>query len=226
MKISSRTEICNLALMKIKQAPISDMEADSPQAKNCNLIFEQALSSLLSRACWSFALQSKKLKAIFDREKEIAEIKKKAEDEGDELDESQFNSVKYEYAYGYELPDDFLAVYQIYSGKRLLLDDALSPTPIYIFEHGKIMTNEKDVSIRYVKELDNITDLSPLFINCLTTYIAYLLNPLFEDNVSLRQLLYQEYEMLFEQALAADSKMNLKHCPRFSPLVAQHLGSF
>ena len=59
MKISSKIEICNLALARIEQSSISSYEdEDSMQAQYCRMSYEQSKSALLSQYSWSFAIDS------------------------------------------------------------------------------------------------------------------------------------------------------------------------
>lgn len=58
--MSSKIEICNLALGFLGEAPLADMDEQTPAAQFCKLYFRPALSELL-REHWNFATAREKL---------------------------------------------------------------------------------------------------------------------------------------------------------------------
>ena len=61
MKVSSSTEICNLALIQIKQRTIASLDDDSVQAKLIKQQYEHAKTYLLAGYEWNFAITNAEL---------------------------------------------------------------------------------------------------------------------------------------------------------------------
>lgn len=57
----SKLEVCNQALLLVKQPPIFDFENTTTQARNINLIYDRSFAHLLSSHYFNYALKSSEL---------------------------------------------------------------------------------------------------------------------------------------------------------------------
>lgn len=128
MKISSKVEICNLALARIEQNSISSFEEDtSVQGQFCRLSYEQSKSALLSQYKWTFAISS----AV--------------------LVKTEYNDAIKEYAYKYALPNGFLSFVALYDS----FDEEVkgsSYKPVYSLMENFLFTNVNNAKIKFIKD--------------------------------------------------------------------------
>lgn len=67
MPITSKTDVCNLALSEIGARRIVSIESDTtPEANSCRLHFDHAANTLLRRHHWNFAITRKTLSRLAD----------------------------------------------------------------------------------------------------------------------------------------------------------------
>lgn len=73
----------------------------------------------------------------------------------------------FEWDNAFDLPDDFLRMKSIY-------DDALikNTRHSYALEGSLLLTNESAVSIRYIKQVTDVTEFDPLFVEVLVLQLA------------------------------------------------------
>jgi hypothetical protein len=57
----SKTDICNMALVRVGAKTITNITDDSAEAKALNKVYEISLRSALSETCWNFAVKRKLL---------------------------------------------------------------------------------------------------------------------------------------------------------------------
>ena len=61
----SKTDLCNLALIKIGKARVIDIDTDeSQQATDLRLVYDFALAEIMAEADWSFAVFRQSLNKI------------------------------------------------------------------------------------------------------------------------------------------------------------------
>jgi len=85
----SETDICNLALMRIGQNPLSDITESSPTAIICRKYYEETRDELIRQHPWNFALGRKELSA-------------------------STTAPDFEFSYSFPLPADYLRVLSLY----------------------------------------------------------------------------------------------------------------
>ena len=184
MKISSKIEICNLALSRIGQNSISSLkDTSSVQAQFCNMIFEQAKSALLSQYNWTFAIVADKLNQIDNSEDTFKE-----------------------YDYKYALPEGFLRLVCLYNDTNDIIIQTPHTKPIFVLEGGFVFSDYPNCKLKYIKDIDNISIFSPLFIDCLVLDLAIRLTKLFNDSSTYLQQLQVEYITQLEKAKQSDCK--------------------
>ncbi len=155
MEITLPTHVCNLSLSRIgaKRLKYSDdTETDlaantTLQAIQCNLHYEQTVLALLRSNWWTFARKRKAL--VRDTE-----------------------TPPFEFTYQYVLPDDYLRPISIWENR--FQDDPLYGSMI---EDKKLLSNNTEVNLRYVRKVTNVTEFDPLFIEVLVLVLAKKLFP-------------------------------------------------
>lgn len=180
-KISSKAQICNLALCRIEQNSISSFENDdSVQAQFCRMIFEQSKASLLAQYNWTFA---------------IAEAK---------LQEVEIENLIKEYSHWYALPAEFLRLVGLYNGFGQEIIAITDLKPPYVIEGKFLKTDVTDCCLKFVEDVDEVSRFSSLFVDCLVLDLAIRLTKLFNSSSTYLQELYQEFLMQIEKAKIAD----------------------
>ena len=196
MKISSKIEICNLALARIEQSSISSFEnEDSMQAQYCRMSYEQSKSALLSSYTWTFAVNSAALtQVVYD------------------------DAIK-EFDYKYALPDGYLAFVALYNSFDMEVL-ASEYKPLYNLMGGYLYTDVDNAKIKYVKDIDTITSFSPLFIDCFVLDLATRLTRLFQSSGVYLQQFEQELNIALREAKAHDCRQISMGGLRAYPLLA------
>jgi len=104
--MSSNVEICNIALSRIGDTLITDLNENSKQARTCKLLYEPERDLLLHSHYWNFAMKRKSLAQLSE-------------------------APDFEYDYQYQLPTDYLRDRELYEstanyvieGDRLLINE-------------------------------------------------------------------------------------------------------
>jgi len=101
--------------------------------------------------------------------------------------------------YQYDLPGDHLRLIE-------LIDSDAD----YLLEGKKILCNEDEVSIRYVREISDPTFFPPYMIDAIACHLAYrLANKITEANTGLEQRMYLEYEAALLRAKQYDATQRI-----------------
>lgn len=182
MKISSKIEICNLALARIEQNSISSFENDSSvQGQFCRMVYEQSKSALLAQYNWTFAIYPAKLNQV-----------------DTELDEFK------EYSYKYTLPEGFLRLVSVYNNNEEELINITNRRKPFVLEGKYLFSDINNCKIKYIKDIDTVTDFSPLFIDCFVLDLAVRLTRIFNSSTTLQQQLLVEFSQAIEKAKISD----------------------
>ena len=158
--MASKIQICNMALSLIKAGPIVSLGEDSQEAESCNLWFETCLDDIFGNTEWKFLRAYKRLTQI-------------AQPEGQEY---------YTYAY----PADAAKVLAVMPSECAAIA-YLSDTPTQGIDYS-IMQGDtdrviacrcKDLTVCYIKDPDDITQLSPMLVLALAHKLAsYIAMPI------------------------------------------------
>ena len=62
----NQLELCNLALDKLGEPPITSIGASTPAAQACTRLYQPTLDALVRKYRWNFARKSVRLKAVFE----------------------------------------------------------------------------------------------------------------------------------------------------------------
>jgi hypothetical protein len=188
MKISSSIEVCNLALLKLGQNTISSLDDAIPQAQLCKYSYDQSKQSLLYQYPWSFATKEDNL--------------------------SQMVDATTRYKYMYSLPEDFLRLISIYDGANREMIAFTGCSPAYEIQNARLLTNFNPCRIKYVFDLETVSQMSPLFIDAMVCDISIRMTKVFNDSSTYLQQLEQDFMTTFEKAKIEDARQ--KQLPQVS----------
>jgi len=141
--MTTETDICNLALDILKEAPITSIEDNRPIAMWCKRNFAVSRDSVLSRADWNFALKRASIPA-------------------------DSTPPEFGWAKSYTLPSDCLRLIPLttcghYEGV---------PIPHEV-EGGRVLTDHAGpLRVRFVARIENYNRYPPIFIEALAGYLA------------------------------------------------------
>jgi hypothetical protein len=159
----SNTEICNMALDKLGAARINDLDTDkSPQAIKCRTHFEQTRDALVESHTWRFATGREKLSQ-------------------DTVDP------EFEYDNQFILPTDYLVQKNVWG------ENGPRDTPFsYSLEGDRLLTNEGEINLRYIKRVTDPTKFDPLFVEVFILKLALKLVALAGANPKMSETIGRE----------------------------------
>lgn len=154
--MATQLSLCNLALDKVSEKPITDIAAVLPRAEALNREYQQTLDAVLRRAFWSFAIVRSALTV-------------------------NSTAPAFGYDYAFDLPTDCIRLETVNNANA----EDYNAQRLYKKEAGQILTNESVCKITYVKNgtlspdtVDTLPGLmDPLFIECFTTLLAAQIAP-------------------------------------------------
>ena len=174
----SVTTICNQALGQIGANRIADFDSDtenSPEHRQCRLHYEPTRDALIRSHWWRFASDRKALS-------------------------QDTVTPAFEWDYQYFLPTDFLRMKSIYENR--FSDENILP---YALEGNLLLTNESEMSIRYIKKVVDVSKFDPLFVAVLVLELAKkFIGPLAGAPPRLVKVLNDELKDLMSQVRALD----------------------
>lgn len=172
--MSSKIEICNMALGFIGANHIADINENSPQAETCNLYYDTALEELLRAHPWNFAQQRERLVRV-----------------------EMPDGLEREYSLAYAYPQKCMGIHFLMGvngvkSRRFGVYTGLT-RPI-------VATDIGDAVAAYTKRIDDATFYDRPFITALARRLQCLIvKPLLKNNPSL----VKEAEELYRHELAA-----------------------
>ena len=150
---TTKTDICNLSLSRIgaKAVTTAQITADTdPRAQHCNRHYEQTRDALIRSHWWRFAS---------DRATLVAAA-----------------TPSFEWSNAFDLPSDFLRMKSIFEDNNTTNKTSLLP---FALEDDLLLFSESTCKIRYIKQVTDVTDFDPLFIEALVLQLALkLISPL------------------------------------------------
>lgn len=104
----------------------------------------------------------------------------------------------FEYEYAFQLPTDpyCLQVNEMYGDYE------------YVVEGRKLLTDQSICRIRYTKRIEDMTELSAVFVEVLTFYLATKLAKKLSSDESLSNNMYSRYERALKFAKMKDAQEN------------------
>lgn len=225
---TTKTDMCNLALSRIgaKAITTAQITADTDvRAGHCNRNYEQTRDALTRSHWWRFASTRIKLVAgwvtatVYTTDQYVsndsvwykcleAHTSGALDDEpGTGAVEATYwttlTAVDYtpaigEYTYIWALPSDFLYMKSIYEGR---FTDTNNYS--YAIEGTDILTDESEVEIRYIKQVADVTEFDPLFVEVLILSLALkLVMPLSQDRALYKEIKEELYKEVMPKVRA------------------------
>lgn len=184
MSLAMRTQIANRALMKINEALISSLDEQSPNAAKMRLTYASALSECLRAANWGFAKRRKRLNLVEVGRDEV-----------------------FKYPFHYLYPADCLFLRWVFP-EGIFPDGSIERG--FEFEicvdnqrRKLIGSNIERACIEYTALIDDPCLYDVLFEDALVCLIAYKVCYAIAADGALSQLLFQEYQLKVNEAIAA-----------------------
>lgn len=175
----NETALCNISLGRIGANRIDgNVETDTAvQAILCRLHYEPTRDALLRSHSWRFASARADLT--------VSET-----------------TPDFEWNYQFPLPDDFLAMKSIYENR--FSDENLRS---YALEGSTLLTNESEMSIRYIKKVIDPAEFDPLFIEVLVLLLAdKMIGPLAGGDADIQRKIDKALEDLMPAVRALDGQ--------------------
>lgn len=195
MRVTSKTDICNLALLELGQSPIGEESENSPQAKACRIAYDFCKSYMLESYVWTFASDTIQL-YVTDKDKEITA-----------------------YPYLYTLPDKFTRLCEVYNAEGTRITPIPDSLPPYQIVGKYLASTSPTVIIKYVKDTDDVTRFSPSFVNALSCLIAAKLCETFKASMNAKNQLYALYDKWLNEAKKVNASQTMIDSRISYPLV-------
>jgi hypothetical protein len=177
---STKTDICNLALSRIGAATVTSAEisADSSvNAQHCNRHYEQTRDALLRSHYWRFASAR-------------ADLTENA------------SSPDFEFDNQFDLPSDFLRLKSVFSDDGTETENTKYS---YAVEGNLLLTDDDEVSIRYVKQETDVSNFDSLFIETFVLSLALkLVMPITQDVKLYAEIKDELYNQIMPRVRAMD----------------------
>ena len=171
--MSSKVEICNLALGAIGQGSINSMAEASVQAQECTRLFSHTLEVLLRQFPWNFATKSVLL--------------------GETSVETQG------WTYTYVYPSSALFIRKVFAADSMSTE---IPNPFEIVSSGNeryVCCDIYQAYAKYTMKITDVTVLDPLFVDAFAYRLAMSISVAISNNPSLTK----QAASLFQQAIGS-----------------------
>jgi hypothetical protein len=163
---NSETEICNIALGHLGEAPITSLEEDSRAARACQLHYALTRDELLRAHRWNFAKDRVRLS-------EMAE------------------APAFGWARQFLLPADCLRVVEFNDQE---IGDWISEE--YEIEERRLLTDAEEARVVYIKKISDVSRFDALFVQALALKLGIILSEQIRGTTGKTQDLTQAYERL------------------------------
>jgi hypothetical protein len=163
---TSETEICNIALGHLGEAPITSLDEDSKAGRACKLHYELTRDEVLRSHRWNFAKDRETLS-------EIAE------------------APAFRWGHQFQLPADCLRVLEFNDSE---IGDWISDQ--YEIEGRALLTDSDEARIVYIKREIDVSLYDSLFVQALALKLAIILSEQIRGTTSKTAELTQAFERL------------------------------
>lgn len=171
--ISNPVEVCNLALLYVKQRTITALDDSFPQSEACAAIYEQCRRALLEEFDWSFARKSSVLNHLHTNR-------------GLRSDDPAYRHDLMGYTELYALPAGLIKARYLLTERDIpIVSPGDIPSPAWRRVSGGIVTSEKpNIKLVYTADTTDaeLVNFTPLAIECLAYKIAMKLAPSCTDS--------------------------------------------
>lgn len=179
---TSKTDLCNSALIYLGANTIGSLNESSKPARLCNDQYDKLRKSLLSSHPWNFAMARKALSQT---------VKTPA----------------FEYANEFNLPSDVLRVWETNIGEAEWRIEINPNTANKV-----LVTDETAVKILYIKDVTDVSLFDPMFEEALATKIAYhLAYPLVQSSTLMKNMLTIHQDILARARTANAQESQIEH---------------
>lgn len=187
--MASETDCLNDALTQIGAATVAAIDDGSANANKCLVLYPPLRDMLLRMHHWNFAV--KRVELALDVTAPVTG-----------------------FAYAYTLPSDNMKVVEyaganpVVSGEPYgLITGDQRAIPYYKIESGKLLSNDGQAWIVYIRRVTNADEWDSLFYQVLTTWLASKLAlAIPKDTKKSAELLNMAVNVLLPQALAVDGQ--------------------
>jgi hypothetical protein len=170
------TQICNLALDTLKEAPISSLAEERPIARWCNRNFATQRDAALSMANWNFAMKRQSIAV-------------------------DATAPAFGWKYAYTLPAGCVRLLPLTHDGT----DEGSPVA-HVVEGGKVLANMAGpLRVRFVNRATNYDAYHPLFVDYLSARLARRMAHWLTGKTSYLQIASALMEQAWNDAWAADA---------------------
>jgi len=184
----SKTDICNLALARVGATSIMDIDdADSKGARACKNAYEATVREVTRAHLWNCVSDRAALALLT-------------------------TAPAFGFASQFQLPTDFIRLAKL-NGVDVNDDE---PGDYYKIEGKKLLTDEGEAKINYVKFVDDPNQYDPLMVDCVVVLLAAKIAVPMRQDGNMALNLRQEYERVtLPRARKTDG--NEKKARRYDP---------
>ena len=175
--------ICNLALLKLGNAGIISFSDGTPQSGFCSILYQPTIDEVMRSHEWSFAKQLFTLSQLS-------------------------TSPAFDWAYAYQLPNDFARLIEINTG-----DNDENDVSFEIMGH-QLLTNEATANIVYIKRITDANLLEPICVELVALRLAQKLAQPLGRSTQLEQVLLGEFTKTLEEARRIDTSTSNGGSPK------------
>jgi len=219
---TTKTDICNLALSRIGAKAITQAQIDAdtdPRAQHCNRHYEQTRDSLQRSHWWRFARVRIRLASVWATAKAYTTDQYALNDDvwykcllahtsvtttneppnatyWTTLSASDYTPEN-EWDFMFNLPADFLRFRSIYEET-----DSTSRSRRHAIERLILFTNLSEISLRYIKQVTDVSLFDPLYTEVLVLSLALKLAPPLAGVGTAGQNLLSELKLELEPLMA------------------------
>lgn len=173
--MTTAVSICSNALMMLGKAPIADLGDENDRAKYCANLYPPLRDALLRKHFWNCAIKRVLLSPTGD-------------------------APAFDYTNQFQLPSDFLRVYQV-GTKKIPVDD-------FQLENRMILANVTALPLRYVWKNEDENNWDTGLVQAATHAMAAQLAYPLTQSTSLRDSLLQTAAQVLREAKAIDGQEN------------------
>lgn len=163
---SSSTDICNLALGHLGEAPILAMSDDTAAARACSLHYRDTLDECLRAHRWNFAIARATLS---------------------ELDDNP----PFGWGHQFQLPEECLRVVEFNDS-----DEGDWITSPFAIEGRNLMTNDSVARVVFIKRIEDVSFFDSLFVKAFAVKLAVVLSESIRGSSSKGNELLEVYTAL------------------------------
>lgn len=177
-------DICNFALEELRAAPIINITDANPRAEACNRFYNTDRKYTLRAHSWNFAIKRSEQLGTLD------------------------NSPTFEFQNYHQLPDDLIRILSVHYnfGTDLTGSSSVMHSHQYAVEGKKIASNQDNIFIRYIWDIQDVNSFDEMFIRCLSLKLASSIAAQITGNSSLKGDMYQLYLDCLEEAKSIDGQ--------------------